>query len=156
MFQLHFYRRFFDLDTETFFRKIQQALNPFNGAQAVDDELDASDSELYGFIWITGTLIFLVFVSSTGSNLLAEWLHPTKKSQKYEYSFDLLTLSISLFYGYNVVVPALFWGFTTWFLKFPQPTSLRRVTSIYGYNKIMWVPLTALILLVVLIVTKKN
>ena len=156
MFQLHFYRRFFDLDTETFFRKIQQALNPFNGAQAVDDDLYASDSELYGFIWITGTLIFLVFVSSTGSNLLAEWLHPTKKSQKYEYSFDLLTLSISLFYGYNVVVPALFWGFTTWFLKFPQPTSLIRVISIYGYTNILWVPITVLNLLIVLIVNNKK
>lgn len=156
MFQLHFYRRFFDLDTETFFNKIQAALNPFNGAETVDQDLENSEYELYGFIWITGTLIFLVFVSSTGSNLLAEWLRPSKKSHKYEYSFDLLTLSLSLFYGYNIIVPALFWSFTTWFLKFPQPTSLIRVISIYGYTNILWVPITVLNFLIVLIVNNKK
>lgn len=156
MFLMHFYRRFFDLDTETFFRKLQQALNPFNLAQITEDEYEGSESELYGFIWVTGTLIFLVFVSSTGSNLLAEWLHPSKKSHKYEYSFDLLTLSISLFYGYNLIIPALFWAYTTWYLKFHEPLSLLRVISIYGYTNILWVPITILNFLIVLLVNNRK
>ncbi|CUM51526.1 unnamed protein product [Debaryomyces tyrocola] len=155
MFQINFYRKFFELDTMTFFEKIKRALNPINKSTSVSDDNDDNEvTELYGFIWITGTLIFLMFVSSTGANILSEWIHSDDK--KYEYSFELLTLSISLFYGYNVLVPLVLYVLTTWVLKFPHRLSLTKLISVYGYTNILWFPITAINFLIVVFVNNKN
>lgn len=155
MFQINFYRKFFELDTNTFFEKIKRALNPINKSTSVsEDENDDEVTELYGFIWITGTLIFLMFVSSTGANILSEWLHSDER--KYEYSFELLTLSISLFYGYNVLVPLILYLVTTWVLKFPHRLSLTKMISVYGYTNILWFPITGINFLIAVFVSSKN
>lgn len=166
MFQINFYRAYFDLNTEDFFIKIKNALNPLNKSSSpVEAETEdgsnegEGSTELYGFIWITGTLIFLMFVSSTGSNMLAHWLHGSKdkdKGGKYEYNFDLLTISISLFYGYNIVIPLILYAITSWILKFPHRLSLTRVISIYGYTNILWVPITIINLLIVLLINNNS
>lgn len=158
MFQINFYRAYFDLDSDIFFQKIQKALNPFATNIDGHPERDTDDgpTELYGFVWITGTLIFLMFVSSTGANLLAEWLHGDKK-KKYEYSFDLLTKSFSLFYGYNLLAPVVLWLVTSYIIKFPYRISLTKTVSIYGYTNVLWFPITIInILIVVLISSKKH
>ena len=134
---------------------VRLALNPFNNASAVAgvDE----DSELYGFIWITATLIFLMFVSSTSSNLVSHWLYSDKDDGKYEYDFLLLTLSIIMFYGYTALVPFLFFAATTWFMKFEERFSLTRVISIYSYANVLWFPVTvANFILVVFISSSKH
>ncbi|CUM46222.1 unnamed protein product [Debaryomyces fabryi] len=154
MFQINFYRKFFELDTITFFEKIKRALNPINKSTSVSDDDDDEVTELYGFIWITGTLIFLMFVSSTGANILSEWIHSDDK--KYEYSFELLTLSISLFYGYNILVPLILYVSTTWVLKFPHRLSLTKLISVYGYTNILWFPITAINFLIVVFVNNKS
>lgn len=152
MFQINFYRKFFDLDSETFFQKIQRALNPLNPSF---DDVESEVDELYGFFWITGTLIFLMFVSSTGSNILSEWIHDND-GEKYEYSFDLLTMSISLFYGYNILVPLILVLSTSFLLKFPTSLSLTKLISIYGYSNILWIPITLINVLIVVFVNNKN
>ncbi|KAF7582964.1 Yip1 domain family protein [Clavispora lusitaniae] len=155
MFQMGFYRRFFDINTDEFFEKVRLALNPFNNASAVAgvDE----DSELYGFIWITATLIFLMFVSSTSSNLVSHWLYSDKDDGKYEYDFSLLTMSIIMFYGYTALVPFLFFAATTWFMKFEERFSLTRVISIYSYANVLWFPVTvANFILVVFVSSSKH
>lgn len=156
MFQINFYRRFFDVNTDDFFGKVLLALNPFGKASEVvaQDEDDAT--ELYGFIWITATLIFLMFVSSTGSNIVAEFLHSGKDDAKYEYNFELLTLSISLFYGYTVVVPFIIYAFTTWVMAFSERLSLTRFISIYSYANVLWFPITAVNFVLVVFVSNKK
>ncbi|CUM68405.1 uncharacterized protein PRCAT00006128001 [Priceomyces carsonii] len=157
MFHINFYSRFFNLNTDTFFLKIQRALNPLNKSSS-PTETDQSDdevTELYGFIWITGTLIFLMFVSSTGSNLLSEWLHSDKK-HKYEYNFDLLTKSISLFYGYNILFPLAFYLGTSYVVKFPERISLTKLISIFGYTNVLWFPITIINFLIVIFVSNKS
>lgn len=159
MFQINFYRTYFDLNTEDFFIKIKNALNPLNRASSLVETEDSDDdaTELYGFIWITGTLIFLMFVSSTGSNMLSHWLHSTDdKKGKYEYNFDLLTISISLFYGYNLLVPFALYAATSWLLKFPHRLSLTKLISIYGYTNILWVPITVINFLIVLLINNDS
>lgn len=152
-----YYRQFFDLNTEDFFGKIILAMNPFNNASVVAGQDDDDPTELYGFIWITATLIFLMFVSSTGSNILAHWLHSGKDDARYEYLFDLLTISMSLFYGYTVVVPVALYVITTWVMKFPERLSLTRLLSIYSYANVLWIPITvANFVLVVLISNAKH
>lgn len=154
MFQINFYRKYFDLDTDEFIVKIKNALNPLNKESTAIEHEDDSATELYGFIWITGSLIFLMFVSSTGSNILANWLHSADK--KYVYDFDLLTLSISLFYGYNILIPLALYSFTTWGLKFPTSISLTRVMSVYGYTNILWLPITVVNFLIVLLISSEK
>ncbi|EGW32460.1 uncharacterized protein SPAPADRAFT_55906 [Spathaspora passalidarum NRRL Y-27907] len=158
MFQINFYRPYFDLDSDMFFYKIQRALNPFATSFGEPNEEENSNqpAELYGFFWITGTLIFLMFVSSTGSNLLAQWLYGDASKKKYEYSFDLLTKSISLFYGYNIIAPGLLYLITTFFYKFPYGLSLSKVISIYGYTNVLWFPITIVNVLIVVLINNQN
>lgn len=157
MFQINFYRKFFDLDTNTFIEKIKKTLNPLDKSSSIDDNVsDDEITELYGFFWITGTLIFLMFVSSTGSNILFDWIHSDKKEKKYEYSFELLTLSISLFYGYNILVPLALYVATTWLLKFPHRLSLTKCISIYGYTNVLWFPITVVNFLIVILLSGKD
>lgn len=151
-----FYQQFFDVNTEDFFGKIRLALNPFNNASVVATQDEDEPTELYGFIWITATLIFLMFVSSTGSNLLSHWLHSGKDDTKYEYDFELLTLLMLLFYGYTVVVPALLYVITTWVMKFQHRLSLSRLISIYSYANVLWFPITAANFVLVVFVSNKK
>lgn len=154
--QVSFYRQFFDLNTEEFFGKIQQALNPFNTASVVATQDENDATELYGFVWITATLIFLMFVSSTGSNILLHWLHSGKDDTKYEYNFGLLSISLSLFYGYTIALPALIFVLTSWVVKFPERLSLTRLVSIYSYSNVLWFPITAANFVLVVFVSSKN
>lgn len=150
IFQISFYRQYFDLDSDIFFNKVQKSMNPFS------NEFNNEESnELYGFIWITGTLIFFMFVSSTGSNILSEWIHSTTGS-KYNYNFDLIFSAIWLFYSYNIIVPLLLTLSTSYWLKFPQSLSLTKIISIYGYTNILWIPITLLNLIVVVFINNEK
>lgn len=150
IFQISFYRQYFDLDSDIFFNKVQKSMNPFS------NEFNNEESnELYGFIWITGTLIFFMFVSSTGSNILSEWIHSTTGS-KYNYNFDLIFSAIWLFYAYNIIVPLLLTLSTSYWLKFPQSLSLTKIISIYGYTNILWIPITLLNLIVVVFINNEK
>lgn len=131
-------------------------MNPFNNASVVASQDNDETTELYGFIWITATLIFLMFVSSTGSNILSHWLHSGKDDAKYEYLFDLLTISMSLFYGYTVVIPVILYAVTAWLMKFPHPLSLTRLVSVYSYANVMWIPITAINFILVVFVSNAN
>ncbi|GEQ68992.1 hypothetical protein JCM33374_g2662 [Metschnikowia sp. JCM 33374] len=152
--QVSFYTRFFDINTEDFIGKIVLALNPFNHASVASTQTDDGPTELYGFLWINATLVFLMFVSATGSNLLAQWLHGTDDAPKYEYNFQLLTLSITIFYGYTVIVPALLYVVTTWFMHFSPRLSLTRLVSIYSYANVLWIPTTAANVVLAVFVSK--
>ncbi|CAH2352971.1 protein Yip5p [[Candida] railenensis] len=159
VFQINFYRQFFDLDTDTFIHKIQRALNPFNNAFSEGEENHIT--ELYGFIWITGTLIFLMFVSSTGSNIISSWIHGGNSTEggetkQYEYKFDLLRLSIALFYGYNLFIPAGLYVITSWILKFPHRLVFTEIISIYGYTNILWVPITFINFIIAILVNNQK
>lgn len=151
-----FYQQFFDLNTDEFFGKIRLALNPFNNASVVTGQDEGDLTELYGFIWITATLIFLMFVSSTGSNILAHWLHSGNDDAKYEYNFDLLTISMILFYGYTVIVPTLLYVVTTWVMNFQDRLSLTRLVSIYSYANVLWFPIAVANFVLVVFVSNKN
>lgn len=154
MFLINFYRRYFDLDSDVFFDKIFKTLFPFRWS-AEDSANEVL--ELYGFIWITGTLVFLMFVSNTGSNIIGQWLHGKEEVPAYNYNFDLIFKLMGLFYGYNLFVPIVLCVWTRWVTKFPEPISLLQVVSIYGYTNILWIPITLLnFVFVVLVLYEKH
>lgn len=154
VFSINFYRRYFDLDLEIFFDKIYKTLFPFTWRES-----DAANEcpELYGFIWITGTLVFLMFVSATGSNIIGHWLHGGEETPAYNYNFDLIFKLMAIFYGYNALVPFLLVIWTRLVTKFPEPLSLVHIMLVYGYTNILWVPITIInFLFVVLISYEKH
>lgn len=151
---MSFYSSYFDINTEEFFQNARQALNPFDNSVAVDAE---DTTELYGFVWINATLIFLMFVSSTGSNLLALWLHSDDQNARYEYNFKLLISSITLFYGYTALAPSAFLAVKLYWMESKERLSLSALISIYSYANVFWIPTTVgNIVLAVFISTKKH
>lgn len=164
IFQINYYRQFFDLDTDTFVHKLKRAMNPLDKTFTVEEE-GGANTELYGFIWVTGTLIFLMFVSSTGSNIISSWIHGglnfdddgnLAPAPQYEYKFDLLRLSVFLFYGYNILVPALLFVITTWIIKFPHRLPLTEIISIYGYTNVLWIPITLANFIIAVVVSNEK
>ncbi|OBA23047.1 Yip1-domain-containing protein [Metschnikowia bicuspidata var. bicuspidata NRRL YB-4993] len=154
--QVSFYSRFFDISTEEFLGKIVLAMNPFNNASVVLTQAEDGPTELYGFLWINATVVVLMFVSATGSNLLAEWLHASKDTEKYNYNFQLLTLSISVFYGYTALVPTALYVITRWALTFPHCLPLTRLVSIYSYANVLWIPTTAANMILAVFISKST
>lgn len=149
MFQLGFYSKYFDLDSDMFFRKLLKSMNPLDSTFSLtQNESTQGTRELYGFFWITGSLVFMIFVSSTGSNILASWLRRSPETS-YQYSFDLLTMSIILFYGYTITVPMILYIITTFLLKFQRRLSLVQLVSLYGYTNTLWFPITLINFLLV-------
>lgn len=146
MFLINFYRRYFELDSEIFLKKLRTAANPFKEMEEYRDE--PLNNEIYGFIWITGTLVLMMFISTTGTNLLL-W---NPAHEKFSYDFNLLTKSVTIFYGYNLIVPALLYIASGWIFKFPEPVPLVHTISVYGYTNILWLPITGINFLIVLLV----
>ncbi|WPK27743.1 hypothetical protein PUMCH_005141 [Australozyma saopauloensis] len=156
MFQVGFYSRYFDINTEEFLGKIVLALNPLNHSSAMAAQDEHAETELYGFLWINATLVFLMFVSSTGSNLLALWLHSDETDARYEYNFKLLTLSITLFYGYTALVPAAFYALTAYYVELKERLSMTRLISIYSYANVLWIPSTVANIVLAVFVSRKT
>lgn len=156
---MSFYSRFFDINTEDFLAHVRSNIRPASKEAAEFDSGDNSPAELYGAIWITATLVFSMFVSSTASNLVSHWEFSDNEDPKYEYSFDLLTGSLILFYGYMTVASFAIFGLTRY--KSSSTTASRisivKLVSIYGYSNLLWFPLTGInFLLMVFINPKKN
>ncbi|KAL6450982.1 yipf1 Protein YIPF1 [Candida maltosa Xu316] len=93
-----------------------------------------------------------MFVSSTGSKLLSQWLHGSDDTS-YTYDFELLIKAISLFYGYNFLVPVLLYVVTTYYYKFPHGIHLVRTISIFGYTNVLWIPITLVNLIIVVLIS---
>lgn len=130
---LNHYRRYFNLSTSDFFKNCVQSVNVLGKIDEVEEIGD-----MYGPIWVTATVIFILFFSNTCSGLLVSWLQGGDSS--YKYNFDLLTGAISLLYGYTFVIPAVYFFLTVWYLKMSGLFPLSKLISIYGYANAAWVP----------------
>lgn len=96
-----------------------------------------------------------MFVSSTGAELVSHWLYGDA-TKKYQYSFDLLTRAIFLFYIYATAVPVLLYAITTYVLKYAEAFVLTKVMSVYGYSNILWVPVMIANFLLLVFVNNKS
>lgn len=141
-FLINYYRQYFDIDTSQFLtRAVSLALPVGKVAALRADEPHVELPELYGAVWCTATIIVLLFLCSTGLQILAQWMRPG--SGAYAYDFGLLTKSFTLLYGYVVVVPVAVYAATRWWFKV-QPYPLVLLVSVYGYATTAWVPAAVL------------
>lgn len=138
-FSLNYYRKYFDIDTNEFFQNCLQSLNPFS---EMGIDTFETDGDLYGSVWITGTLIFLLFFCNTLAEMISSILKDVGKS-KVNY-FKMLVSSINLLYGYTFIIPLGVYLALWFYFKVPNVIPLTRVISIYSYANLLWIPATLL------------
>lgn len=131
-FSLNYYRRYFDLNTSSFFGNCWRSVNP---AYKMSSQEFQQVGDMYGAIWITATLIFLLFFC----NSFAELLAGDSDKQGVNY-FKLLLSSINLLYGYTFIVPIVLWLILRFYFQIVNLIPLTKLISIYGYSGIMWIP----------------
>lgn len=138
-FSLNYYRQYFDIDTKEFFQNCLQSLNPISEVPIDSFE---ENGDLYGSIWITGTLIFLLFFCNTLAEMISSILKDLDKPN-VNY-FKMLVSSINLLYGYTLLIPLAIYLVLWFYFKVPKVIPLTRVISIYSYANLLWIPATFL------------
>ncbi|KAH3667802.1 hypothetical protein WICMUC_005202 [Wickerhamomyces mucosus] len=127
--------RYFNITSDEFFSNIFSSINVLS---KVELETAQETGDLYGPIWVTATVIFILFFSNTGAHKLNNWLSGSDES--YEYDFALFTGAISLLYGYTVVIPIFLYVVSVFYFKLIGFLSLTKIVSIYGYANSVWAP----------------
>ncbi|GME89303.1 hypothetical protein B5S28_g2798 [[Candida] boidinii] len=136
IFSLNYYRQFFDLETREFFSNCIHALNPF--VKLSDEEIN-SVGDLYGAIWITGTVVFLLFFCNSLADVITEWMKDRGNKAGVNY-FALIISSINLLYGYIFIIPLFLYLILRFYFKVNLLISLVRIISVYGYSNLLWIP----------------
>ncbi|KAH3668983.1 hypothetical protein OGAPHI_002738 [Ogataea philodendri] len=135
LFSLNYYRKYFDLETKDFFKNCLRSLNPL---MSVPEEEFREVGDLYGSVWITATLVYLLFFCNSFAELISEWfLGNNNLGINY---FKMIITSINLLYGYIVVIPALLYVILRFYFKVVMLIPLTKLVSIYSYSNIMWIP----------------
>ncbi|KAG7810904.1 hypothetical protein KL921_002532 [Ogataea angusta] len=135
IFTLNYYRQFFDLESGDFFRNCYKSLNPL---VRLPEEEFREVGDLYGSVWITATLVYLLFFCNSFAELISEWfLQNDKLGINY---FKMIITSINLLYGYIAIIPTLLYLALRFYFKVVLLIPLTKLISIYSYSNIMWIP----------------
>jgi len=130
LWSLDFYAQFFDVDTNEVLRRCWATLYPkVNFLDLLDGNPD-----LYGPIWITTTVVLILFLSSTIQGYLA-----STNDMPYRYNFGLLSGAAGLMYLYTAIVPLALWGALKWYGS--EAANLLECLCLYGYGNLIWVPI---------------
>lgn len=133
-YELGFYQRFFDIRTKDLLARVIDALLIRQFRHDVDNVPD-----LYGPLWISTTVIFLVAATAN----FASYLHAKAgqdTASNWHYDFDIMTQAALVFYAIITVLPAIVWGCLVFQLQINK--RLVSVISIYGYSLVSFVPAT--------------
>ncbi|KAI8848798.1 hypothetical protein BC829DRAFT_393454 [Chytridium lagenaria] len=118
---LEFYAQFFNVDFEDVRTRITEAVIPRGAFQ----EKISGNPDLYGPFWISTTVIFCLFMTSTVAGSISAYLNSQKD---YTFSMTLLTMASISVYVYVMVMPAL-------------------ALNVYGYGLAIWIPVSVLCIL---------
>jgi hypothetical protein len=127
---LDYYKPYFDVSTELEVRRLRKAILPFKDDMYRDEE----QPDLYGPFWIVSTLAFLMAAMSNFS----KFLHHTR-SDASEWNGDVqkITSSASFLYGALFVVPTVTYAM----LRSTGATRpILELISLYGYSLVAFVP----------------
>ncbi|XP_058109445.1 uncharacterized protein LOC131252775 isoform X2 [Magnolia sinica] len=126
VFSISSYTPYFDVDTDAVLDRIKSSLNPTQGDffRKIDDNPD-----LYGPVWISTTLVFVL--AALGN--CATYLMNKHSNQKAVWSFDVsyVNWAACAVYGYVLVVPTAFY-FLLQYLG--SKVSLVRLWCMWGYS----------------------
>lgn len=135
IFSLNYYRQYFDINTSDFFENCKSSMNPVSKPSA--DEFNQV-GDLYGSIWITASLVFLLFFCNSFASLLSGWILGT---QPFNINyFKMIVSSINLLYGYTLLIPVLLYLILKFYFKVLFLIPLTKLIAIYSYANLLWSP----------------
>ncbi len=127
IFSVIYYRSFFDLDTDDFIKRSIEALN-VTSKETFGDVVNQRP-DLYGPIWITSTVVFILFFATTLIGMFQQ-----SGSEKYNYDFKLLSSSAGLLFSYTLITPIVLYLLTNFYFKISSAPSAVFFISLYGYS----------------------
>lgn len=137
IFSLNYYRQYFDLNTKDFFSNCLKSMNVLSKPSA--DEFNQL-GDLYGSIWITASLIFLLFFCNSFTSLLAGWFLGIDTGSLQINYFKMIVSSINLLYGYTFIIPLILHLVLKFYFKVIFLAPLTKLISIYSYANLLWIP----------------
>ncbi|KAH1062001.1 hypothetical protein AAZX31_02G235500 [Glycine max] len=126
IFSMSSYSEYFNVDTDVVLIRLISSLNPV--AADFFSKIDANP-DLYGLIWISTTLVFVL--ASLGN--LATFLMQKHADNSTSWSFDVSYVNVAAcsIYGYAIVVPLAYYFFLQYM---GSNASLIRFWCLWGYS----------------------
>ncbi|XP_027332442.1 protein YIPF1 homolog isoform X2 [Abrus precatorius] len=126
VFSVSSYSQYFNVDTDVVLTRLISSLNPVGGD--FFSKIDANP-DLYGLIWISTTLVFVL--ASIGN--LATFLIQKHADNSTSWSFDVsyVNMAACSIYGYVIVVPLAYYFFLQYM---GSNASLIRFWCMWGYS----------------------
>ncbi|XP_010262637.1 PREDICTED: protein YIPF1 homolog isoform X3 [Nelumbo nucifera] len=139
LFSISSYTQYFNVDADIVVDRIIGSMNPTSGN--FFDKIEANP-DLYGLIWISATLVFLL--ASLGN--CATYLIHKQTNHSTSWSFDVSYVSVAActVYGYVLVVPTAFY-FLLQYLGISA--SLVRFWCMWGYSLFIFIPTSFLLII---------
>ncbi|RKP05637.1 hypothetical protein THASP1DRAFT_32525 [Thamnocephalis sphaerospora] len=136
MFNLDYYRQYFNVDTNQVLTRAKASIVP--SGSFID--ATALTPDLYGPFWIPTTVIFTCFVTSSIAGSIAAYL-----SQKpYAYDLGVLSFAVTTIYTYVGGMSLAVWLAA----KYTGcQASWLELISVYGYGMTVWIPVSVLCVL---------
>ncbi|KAG0198489.1 hypothetical protein BGX28_008055 [Mortierella sp. GBA30] len=133
---VEYYSKFFDVDTAQVLERCMASIIP------KDNFLDVmgGSPDLYGPFWISTTVIFVLFVTSS----IVDSINAYLTQSIYAADIRQLTFAFGTIYTYAFLVPAMIWGATKYFGCQPD---LLEMLALYGYGLTIWIPVALLCIL---------
>ncbi|KAK7321538.1 hypothetical protein VNO77_32287 [Canavalia gladiata] len=126
VFSISSYAQYFNVDTDDVVTRLISSMNPVGGD--FFSKIDANP-DLYGLIWISTTLVFVL--ASLGN--LATFLMQKHANNSTSWSFDVsyVNMAACSIYGYAIVVPLAYYFFLQYM---GSNASLIRFWCMWGYS----------------------
>lgn len=126
VFSISSYSQYFNVDTDDVITRLLSSLNPVAGD--FFNKIDANP-DLYGLIWISTTLVFVL--ASLGN--LGTFLIQKHANSSTSWSFDVSYVNVAAcsIYGYAIVVPLAYYFFLQYM---GSNASLIRFWCMWGYS----------------------
>lgn len=132
-----FYTACFDVDEADITARVRGALWPFRPPQPFLVLIN-SKPDLYGPVWLSASLVFMIAV---GFNM-SSWLTFSTATAvaPWEYDFKALTSAMFFVLGFTFGAPAVVWAGMNYSLPKQLCLGLVTLTCIYGYSITPFIP----------------
>ncbi len=133
-FGFDFIKKYFDINTSDFFKRVFLAFIPFNPYfyNAIEDKPD-----IWGPFWIYTTLIFIT--GACGS--ISHYLYNDEVVTKSYYQ-EIIPPACGYFYGVGFILPLILY----FVMKcFGSKTDYMKILCTYGYSMIVYIPILIII-----------
>ncbi|XP_031093501.1 protein YIPF1 homolog [Ipomoea triloba] len=133
------YTQYFNVDTDVVMNRLMSSLNPTTGD--FFSKIDANP-DLYGLIWISTTLVFVL--SSFGN--CATYIMRKRSETVTSWTFDVSYVNVATctIYGYTFIVPL---GFYFLLQYLGLNASIIRFWCLWGYSLFIFIPTSFLLMI---------